>query len=157
MGQEIERKFLVRSDGWRTASPVRFVQGYLSVEKERTVRVRIEGEEARLTIKGVSQGITRSEFEYSIPLADAEVLLEDLCQKPLIDKHRTTVKLGDHIWEIDEFHGANEGLIVAEIELESIDEPFEKPDWLGPEVSEDPRYYNANLVNHPYSQWSEEE
>lgn len=150
MGREIERKFRVAGDGWRTDSGVRFRQGYLSTEKERTVRVRTEGTRAVLTVKGITRGVTRSEFEYEIPMEDADAMLDSLCERPLIEKRR-------HKVEVDEFSGDNEGLVIAEVELESPDQPFERPDWLGDEVSDDPRYYNANLVKEPYSMWRDGE
>lgn len=155
MAREIERKFLVKGTAWkRGAEGVRFRQGYLSSVKERTVRVRTEGPRAVLTIKGLTRGIERQEYEYSIPLADANQMLDTLCERPLIDKVRYMRTVGPHLWEIDEFHGENEGLIVAEIELSSSHEPFEHPAWLGREVSGDPRYYNANLIHHPYRTWT---
>ncbi len=153
MAHEIERKFRVTGEGWRQGQGTLLRQGYLSREKESTVRVRLVGERARLTIKGITRGIRRREFEYEIPVEDAEVMLEELCAKPLIEKRRYRIESGPHTWEVDEFFGDNEGLVIAEIELESEDESFEKPAWLGEEVSDDPRYFNANLVEHPYSTW----
>ncbi|HRE16204.1 MAG TPA: CYTH domain-containing protein [Rhodocyclaceae bacterium] len=152
MAIEIERKFLVTGSDWRTASPSRIVQGYLNRDRARTVRVRIAGAEAWLTIKGQNVGASRAEFEYAIPLADAEALLA-LCDGPLIDKQRHRIPHGKHVWEVDEFFGDNAGLIVAEIELRHEDEAFARPDWLGEEVSNDPRYYNSSLATRPYSQW----
>lgn len=153
MGTEIERKFLVTSDAWRAgAQSRRLVQGYLSRDPERTVRVRIDGEKAALTIKGKSAGATRAEFEYAIPLGDAELLLP-LCLSPLIDKVRHEVRHEGHLWEIDEFAGENAPLIVAELELSSEDEAFAKPSWLGDEVTDDARYFNSQLAVHPYSKW----
>jgi CYTH domain-containing protein len=153
MATEIERKFLVKSDAWREGPPgERVVQGYLCREEERTVRVRSKGERGFLTIKGSSEGISRKEFEYGIPLGEAEELLR-LCKPPLLEKTRYERHYGGHLWEIDEFTGENEGLIVAEIELEDADSDFRKPDWLGEEVSDDPRYFNACLVDHPWSRW----
>ena len=155
MGQEIERKFLVQGDSWRTGGgkPVR--QGFLHNEVESTVRVRISGKRAFLTIKGSATGITRLEFEYEIPLQDANEMLDKLCQKPLIEKIRYEVFEGGFKWEIDEFLGENAGLVVAEIELEDENQEFTKPDWLGREVSDDARYLNANLIKNPYCQWKE--
>ncbi len=144
MGTEIERKFLVTGEGWRTASGVRYTQGYLCRAPERTVRVRIAGEHGFLTIKGKSSGAARAEFEYEIPLADARDLI-GLCEAGIIDKIRHTVEHEGHTWEVDEFLGDHQGLIIAEIELDAEDEPFTRPPWLGPEVTGDPRYYNANL------------
>lgn len=151
MGQEIERKFLLRHDSWRDESldHERLRQGYLVAEKSRSVRVRIAGERAVLTIKGETRGATRPEYEVPIPLADAEEILEGLCLRPLIDKVRHRLEREAHEWIVDEFRGAHEGLVVAEIELASESESFERPDWLGAEVTGDPRYYNANLVRDP--------
>ena len=120
-----------------------------------TVRVRTKGEHAYLTIKGGTTGITRLEFEYEIPLEEANEILNELCQKPLIEKIRYEAYVGRFKWEIDEFQGENAGLVVAEVELEDENQEFLKPDWLGEEVSDDFRYQNANLVKHPYSQWNE--
>jgi adenylate cyclase len=153
-GTEIERKFLVSGRGWKQAGRGRrFRQAYLSTEAQRTVRVRVVDDRAWLTIKGPTEGISRLEFEYPIPVEDAERMLQALCLKPYIDKTRYHVSHGGHVWEVDEFHGANSGLVVAEIELQSVDETFERPDWLGREVSDDPRYFNASLVAHPYKDW----
>lgn len=154
MGVEIERKFLVLDERWRTLGvgvPMR--QGYLSSHPERVVRVRIEGAAAMLTIKGRSVGASRGEWEYPIPLADAEQLLASLCEQPLIEKKRYRIEHEDMLWEIDEFFGENVGLVVAEIELEAEDQPFSRPDWLGAEVTDDARYFNANLISHPFSKW----
>ncbi|MDI3293049.1 CYTH domain-containing protein [Janthinobacterium tructae] len=154
MGVEIERKFLLAGDAWRgLGQAVLLRQGYLSSARERVVRVRIEGEQAMLTIKGANVGTTRGEWEYPIPLADAVELLDGLCEQPLIEKVRHRIEHAGMVWEVDEFLGANAGLIVAEIELASEDQPFEKPEWIGAEVSGDARYYNANLIRHPFSQW----
>ena len=153
MAQEIERKFLVDGDGWRALGHNEgFRQGYLSTVKERTVRVRVAGDNAWLTIKGLTVGASRSEFEYSIPLEDATQLL-DLCEQPIIEKTRHVVPVGTLRWEIDEFGGANEGLIVAEVELDDADQEIDVPPWIGAEVTDDPRYYNANLIAHPFSVW----
>ncbi|MEG1544155.1 MAG: CYTH domain-containing protein [Tannerellaceae bacterium] len=159
MAQEIERKFLVTGDFTPYVySAGRIVQGYLCSLPGRTVRVRIRGEEAFLTIKGPSdeKGLSRYEFEQSIPLADAEQLLA-LCEPGAIDKVRHLIYFGRHTWEVDVFHGANEGLTLAEIELDEEDEPFERPVWLGEEVSGDCRYYNSMLTKHPYSQFNTHE
>ena len=154
MAKEIERKYLVTPGAWTPAGPgTHFKQGYLNSQKERVVRVRIEGEAATLTIKGVTTGVTRSEFEYAIPVEDASVLLDQLCEQPLIDKHRHVEHHGGHAWEIDVFHGENEGLVIAEVELASETEALELPAWAGDEVSSDPRYFNSNLLKHPYSRW----
>ncbi|MEM9554172.1 MAG: CYTH domain-containing protein [Acidobacteriota bacterium] len=161
MAQEIEKKFLVAGDGWRVAadgSPIvgtPFNQGYLATEPERNVRVRTEGERGTLTIKSKGEGsgsLVRREFEYEIPRADVEQILA-FCKPTPIEKTRYRVRHGDHVWEIDEFHGANDGLLVAEIELSVPDEPFARPDWLGDDVTDDPRYLNANLVETPFSTW----
>jgi adenylate cyclase len=153
VGVEIERKFLVAGDGWRAlgvAVPMR--QGYLSSDKARVVRVRIEGEQAYITIKGKSVGATRGEWEYPVPVLDAEELLM-LCEQPLVEKVRRRIKFHGHTWEVDEFFGVNAGLLVAEIELSSEDEAFDKPEWIGAEVTDDARYYNSSLVKRPYTAW----
>lgn len=155
MGQEIERKFLVKDHSWRAGAGTRIRQGYLRNQGEGVVRVRIKGERAYLTIKGNTTGITRLEFEYEIPAGDADQILDELCMKPLIEKLRYEVYMGGFKWEIDEFLGENSGLVVAEIELEDETQEFTKPDWLGEEVSDDFRYHNANLVNYPYSKWKQ--
>jgi adenylate cyclase len=154
VGVEIERKFLVRGDGWRAlGQPVLLRQGYLSSDPARTVRVRIEGGQATLTIKGKSVGATRGEWEYPIPLEEAAALLDRLCEQPLIEKYRSRIAVGGHTWEVDEFLGANAGLIVAEIELAAEQENFALPDWAGEEVTGDVRYYNSSLIRLPFSQW----
>lgn len=155
MGDEIERKFLTIDESWRgQGQATRYVQGYLCRESGRTVRVRIAGEKASLTIKGATTGVSRKEFEYEIPLPDAEELMK-LCVRPLIEKTRTVVEFAGKRWEVDEFHGENAGLVVAEIELTREDEPFERPAWVGCEVSHDPRYSNARLTRQPYTTWPE--
>ena len=152
MAVEIERKFLVEGDEWRAAPAVFYSQGYLNRDKQRTVRVRIAGEQAFLTIKGVSQGMSRVEFEYEIPLADARELLS-LCEQPLIEKYRRHIPFAGFVWEVDEFLGDNQGLVVAEIELPSEGADFSLPSWVGDEVTQDARYFNSNLACFPYSQW----
>ncbi|MBA4255172.1 MAG: adenylate cyclase [Polaromonas sp.] len=152
MAIEIERKFLVRNDHWRGTPGVRYTQGYLNRDVARTVRVRVAGGQGWLTIKGRSEGATRQEFEYPIPLADAQALLA-LCDGPLIDKTRHTLTHGGMVWEVDEFHGDNDGLVVAEIELSSPDQAFERPDWLGEDVTHDTRYFNSALATRPYRTW----
>lgn len=152
MGIEIERKFLVTGDGWRTATGITIGQGYLNLDKARTVRVRLAGNQAFLTVKGLSQGATRQEFEYPIPVDDAKQMFE-LCEGGAILKTRHMVIHDGIKWEVDEFHAANQGLVVAEIELTSEDQIFTKPDWLGKEVTDDPRYFNSNLILNPYKQW----
>ena len=154
MAKEIERKYLVRDDAWKPhGDGIHFKQGYLNSQKERVVRVRIEGTKAKLTIKGLTTGVTRSEFEYPLPVEDAAILLDQLCEQPLIDKHRHVEQHGGRTWEIDVFHGDNDGLVVAEIELKSENDKLELPPWLGPEVSSDPRYFNSNLLKNPYKSW----
>ena len=152
MATEIERKFLVVGDAWRTAEPVYYCQGYLNRDKQRTVRVRIAGQQAMLTIKGPTVGASRLEFEYPLPLEDARQLLE-LCQRPWIEKYRRVIEHAGMRWEIDEFLGDNEGLTIAEIELASEQQTFESPDWVGREVTEDPRYFNSSLSRRPYKTW----
>jgi adenylate cyclase len=155
MAKEIERKFLVVGDVWRRlAQGVRYRQGYLSSAKERTVRIRTVGDRAFLTVKGPTVGVTRLEFEYPVPYEDGVAMLENLAEQPVIEKLRYKIPADGFVWEIDEFLGANKGLITAEIELRSEDQPFPKPEWIGEEVSGDPRYYNAMLVAHPYTTWS---
>lgn len=154
MPEEIERKFLVTGDGWREAAVgTRFRQGFLSTEPERTVRVRVAGARGSITVKGKTVGAKREEFEYEIPLQDVERMLDGLCKRPFIEKVRYTLSVGRHVWEIDVFEGENAGLVVAEIELGSEDEAFEKPDWAGEEVTDDPRYFNSNLVAKPFRAW----
>lgn len=155
MAREIERKFLVNTNAWVPSGPgVRLTQGYLSSDKNRVVRVRIEGGGAVLTIKGPTRGISRAEFEYPIPVADASEMLTSLCEQPLIDKHRHTEEHRGRTWQIDVFHGENDGLVVAEVELPSEDAGLDLPAWAGAEVSGDPRYFNSNLLVHPFSAWS---
>lgn len=157
MSVEIERKFLVNEEQWRRARAgahgVLLRQGYLSSHPERIVRVRIEGDAAVMTIKGRTVGATRGEWEYPIPLDDARVLLDDLCERPIIEKTRFRVPYQGMVWEVDEFHGDNAGLVVAEIELTSENQRFDMPAWAGEEVTHDSRYANANLLRHPYSKW----
>ena len=154
MGEEIERKFRVRGDAWRAqATGTSIRQGFLSTDPERTVRVRVAGARGTLTIKGKTLGARRAEYEYDIPASDAARMLDTLCKRPLIEKERFTLRAGSHVWEIDVFAGDNAGLVVAEIELEAEDEKFETPSWLGEEVTDDPRYFNANLVKNPFTSW----
>ncbi|EKD06322.1 MULTISPECIES: CYTH domain-containing protein [Limnospira] len=155
MAVEIERKFLVRGDQWRSLSVgVVYRQGYITTTPEKTVRVRIAGNQGYLTIKGASEGYQRAEFEYLIPIEDAEQMLSSLCVGPLIEKKRYKIPIGDLIWEVDEFFGDNQGLILAEVELNSPEQAVELPEWIGEEVSHDYRYYNANLTKFPYTQWA---
>ena len=152
MSVEIERKFLV-NDKWKpTGRSVRLRQGYLPGTGPMVVRVRQEDARAFLTLKGRTEGITRSEYEYEIPTEDAEELLLR-CQTPLIEKTRYLIPAGVHTWEVDVFSGANEGLVVAEIELSAEGDAFDRPDWLAEEVSDDPKYYNSNLAAHPFCTW----
>jgi CYTH domain-containing protein len=153
MAIEIERKFLVTGDAWREAPAVYYSQGYLNRAKERTVRVRIAGDEAFLTVKGISAGASRAEFEYPIPVWDARDLLA-LCEQPLIEKYRRKITHEGYVWEVDEFLGENQGLVVAEIELPEEDAPFTKPGWVGEEVTHDPRYFNSALSTLPWSRWN---
>lgn len=160
MATEIERKFLLANDDWRAEADAGMLmrQGYLtsslpSQAPKSSIRVRISGDKADLNIKGATLGITRQEYDYPIPLADANELLDSLADGPLIEKTRYHVQHGAHTWEIDVFAGDNEGLVVAEIELGAEDEHFERPPWLAEEVSDDPRYYNVCLVNHPFKDW----
>ena len=154
MATEIERKFLVQGEEWRSqALGTFYAQGYLTTNQGLSVRVRIAGELGYLTIKGPTQGYSRLEFEYPIPLADAQIMLETLCDRPLVTKTRYRIKDRELVWEIDEFGGDNSGLIIAEVELTQENQVIDLPDWIGVEVSGEPRYYNANLVNYPYSQW----
>lgn len=154
MAKEIERKFLVKSLEWKEqAEAILYRQGYLNSLKERTVRIRTINEKAFITIKGITVGVSRLEFEYEIPFADAKQMLDELVEKPIIEKYRYKLKQGDLMWEIDEFLGENEGLIVAEVELKDAQQTFVKPAWLGEEVSSDPRYFNSNLVLNPYKNW----
>ncbi|MBF0165221.1 MAG: CYTH domain-containing protein [Magnetococcales bacterium] len=154
MGKEIERRFLVKGDGWRgLGEGVDFKQGFLSTVKERVVRVRIAGQKATLTLKGVSEGYSRLEFEYPIPREEAQSILDNLCERPWIEKTRHRIPIGDVVWEVDEFRGANQGLIMAEVELQDENQAVDLPDWIGREVSTDARFFNANLVHTPFSLW----
>lgn len=154
MSKEIERKFLVQNQAFKTnASRYLIRQGYWSSDREKPVRVRVVGSNAWLNLKAGKQGIERHEFEYAIPLEDAHVILNDLCMKPLIEKYRYITTYAGKTWEVDEFTGANTGLIMAEIELTSDEEHVELPSWIGREVTNDERYYNAYLATHPYRRW----
>jgi adenylate cyclase len=158
MAQEIEHKFLLANADWRenVSYSVIYKQGYLSSQSTSSIRVRISDKQAWLNIKSATIGTQRSEYEYEIPLTDAHEILENLCLKPVIEKTRHFVTHENHLWEIDEFDGENAGLIVAEIELDSLDEIFAKPDWVGEEVTQDVRYYNNNLAKNPYSAWRDD-
>lgn len=155
MAREIERKFLLRDDGWRAAVTRSTVmrQGYMGSSPAVSIRVRVAGEAAWLNFKSATLGVARHEFEYAIPRADADEMLALFCGERCLDKTRHFVPWGGHTWEIDEFHGANTGLVVAELELDAEDEAFERPPWIGDEVSDDPRYYNVCLIDRPYSRW----
>lgn len=153
MALEIERKFLVKEGAWRDEPGTEYRQGYLNSDKERTVRVRVVDDTGYLTVKGIPRGAVRVEYEYEIPGADAEAMLDDLCEKPLIHKTRYKIEFKGFIWDVDEFFGENQGLILAEVELESEDQKFVKPEWVGEEVTGDPKYFNANLIHHPYCKW----
>lgn len=156
MGREIERKFLVRGSAWRKlAEGVLYRQGYLSTDPLRTVRIRVVGDRGFFTIKGKNQGMVRLEYEYPMAAEDANQILDKLCLKPLIEKIRYRIKLGNFVWEVDEFKGDNEGLVLAEVELVDINQTVVAPDWVSREVTGDKRYYNANLVKNPFKSWPE--
>ena len=158
MGTETERKFLVRGDGWRgQTSGVAYRQGYLAASKYRTVRVRLVPGKGYITVKGPTMGATRAEFEYEIPLEDAVVMIDTLCERPLIEKKRYTFAHRGTVWEVDEFEGDNNGLILAEVELQSEDQHVEMPGWIGREVTGIKRYHNASLISHPFCEWQEHE
>ena len=153
---EIERKFLVINYNYKLATPQRISQGYICSETDRVVRGRIKGAKAYITIKNATIGFARNEYEYEIPVADAEAMLQNTCQQPIIDKTRYLLEYKGFTWEVDEFHGDNQGLVVAEIELDSKDAIFELPDFVGDEVTGDARYYNACLFKNPYKEWCNE-
>ena len=157
MATEIERKFLILNQDWQehSSSELHIVQAYLATNEFSSTRIRIQDDKANINIKSATLGISRTEFEYAIPVIDAQLIIDELCVKPVIEKTRYMVKHIQHTWEIDVFSGDNEGLIVAEIELSSPDEAFQKPSWLGEEVSHDKRYYNSCLVNNPYKAWNQ--
>ncbi|GAB4196170.1 MAG: CYTH domain-containing protein [Coleofasciculaceae cyanobacterium] len=154
MATEIERKFLVKGDEWRSlATGIVYRQGYLSTKKDCSVRVRLVADRGYLTIKGLTQGFSRAEYEYVIPAEDAREMLDNLCVSPLIEKTRYKIDYAGLTWEVDEFAGENQGLIIAEVELPEENHQIELPNWIDKEVSDDPRYYNVNLIQHPYSHW----
>ena len=154
MGKEIEKKFLVKGNRWKEISTgVLFRQGYLSTVKERTVRVRTIDNKGFLTIKGITVGATRPEYEYEISVSDANEMLDSLCEKPIIEKNRAKIEYKGLIWEVDEFFGENEGLVFAEVELESEEQKIELPDWIGEEVTGNPMYFNSNLIKNPFKNW----
>ena len=154
MAIEIERKFLVKGDRWREqATGTVYRQGYIGTNSGTTVRVRLAGDRGYITIKGKSVGISRAEYEYPIPAEDAREMLDNLCDRPLIEKTRYKIELSGLTWEIDEFAGENQGLIVAEVEITDENQTVELPEWIEREVSDDSRYFNANLAKHPFKQW----
>lgn len=152
---EIERKFLLANNNWReqVTSQYRIRQGYMGEIDKASVRIRVQGDKANINIKSATLSMRRMEYEYEIPLDEALEMLDQLCKQPQVDKTRHIIKQGKFKWEIDEFYAENEGLLVAEIELDDEAETFDKPEWLGGEVTEDPRYYNVNLIKHPYKNW----
>ena len=154
MAKEIERKFLAHPRKWSELGPGKQIrQGYLSTVKERTVRARTVGDKGFLTIKGVNTGISRDEYEYEVPFKDATEILDNLCEKPLIEKTRYRIPHAGNTWEVDEFTGVNRGLTTAEIELKDANQKVELPEWIDREVSDDPRYFNANLISKPFTTW----
>lgn len=158
MAKEIERKFLVTGTDYRSGQRTLFKQGYISIDPAHTIRVRISDKKAFLTIKGMTKGVERMEYEYQIPVTDAEEMLENLCKQTIIEKYRYVLPAGNGLkWEVDEFLGANAGLVVAEIELRHSDEQVSLPQWLGREVSGEERFYNSNLSQHPFCEWDEKE
>ncbi len=153
MALEIERKYLLKNDDWPKENGKLYMQGYLCNDTERVVRVRVADERGYLTIKGENSGAVRMEYEYEIPLHEAKEMLEKLCMKPIITKYRYKIPYKGFVWEVDRFLGENEGLTIAEVELEDAHQSVPLPEWVGEEVTGDPRYYNANLVRHPFSHW----
>ncbi|QHV98150.1 CYTH domain-containing protein [Spirosoma endbachense] len=155
MGIEIERKFLVKGTDWKQVGKGQFYQqGYLSNHPDRTVRVRRVDDQGYITIKGKTSGASRSEYEYPIPIEDALEMLHELCEKPIIVKVRYRIPYEGLVWEVDEFQGENQGMVVAEVELSSADQTISLPDWVGQEVTSEAKYYNANLSKHPFPNWS---
>lgn len=152
MATEIERKFLVIGDDWKSAEPTYYCQGYLNRDKHRTVRVRVAGNSAMLTVKGLTTGASREEYEYPIPIDDAKAML-NLCDGPIVEKNRRVIKHDSLSWEIDEFLGDNEGLVVAEVELDAESQAVHPPDWVGAEITDDARYFNSNLSANPFNTW----
>jgi adenylate cyclase len=154
MALEIERKFLVNNRDWMDGyTGEYYVQGYLFTDPEKVVRIRIVGEKAFLTVKGKNEGPLRKEYEYPIALDDAKEMIDSFCKGRVVEKMRYKIVYANKLWEVDVFLGANEGLIIAEVELDYINEPVELPAWIGMEVTEDPRYYNSSLAKHPFSRW----
>lgn len=157
MGIEIERKYLVKGDDWKKQGKGQlYQQGYLSSHPDRTVRVRTVEDRGYLTIKGRTAGASRAEFEYSIPYSDAQAMLQHLCEQPILEKYRYRIVYERVVWEVDEFQGENLGLVVAEVELNAADQAILLPAWVDKEVTDETRYYNANLVKHPFSKWDSE-
>ncbi|NTW25470.1 MAG: CYTH domain-containing protein [Lentimicrobium sp.] len=155
MALEIEHKFLVNSTAYRSlAKPVLYRQGYLAVLPDKIVRVRTVGETGFITVKFRVSQLTRKEFEYEIPVSDTMEMLDGMCIGPIVEKYRYTIDYKNFIWEVDEFLGDNTGLIVAEIEVDTEGQQFEKPDWVGEEVTHNPRYLNSNLSKHPFNTWN---
>ena len=157
MAIEIERKFLLKNDLWKkeAINSEHYSQGYMTLDGEKnSIRVRLTGDKAWVNFKSATLGMSRLEFEYPVPVTDAQQMLDELCYTPVIDKERYFVKVEQHTWEIDVFHGENEGLVVAEIELKSETEDFARPAWLGQEVTDDKRYYNVCLIRHPFKDWA---
>jgi adenylate cyclase len=154
MPLEIERKYLVRNDSWRMVGKgTRYRQGYLSTEPARNVRVRVGAGRGFITVKGLTVNMTRPEYEYPIPVEDANEMLDTLCLKPIIEKVRYTIEHAGLRWEVDEFEGENAGLVIAEVELAGTEQIISLPDWIGEEITDDARYYNASLVAHPFTSW----
>ena len=157
MGLEIEGKFLVQGHGWKSlGTPVLFHQGYLNRNPERSVRVRIEGDMAKLNIKAQRGTLRRIEYEYAIPVKDASFLLEHVCEQPTLSKHRTKITIRVFCWEVDEFHGTNKESVSYTHLRATEEQSFEKPDWIGEDVSDDPRYLNINLIQNPFQNWKQD-
>ncbi len=158
MAQEIERKFLTKNDAWRSNAIGRFYrQGYLSTVKERTVRIRTIRNEGYITVKGIAKGAARAEYEYEIPVKDANEMLDTLCEQPIIEKMRYEIEHNELIWLVDEFEGVNKGLILVEVELSDENQKIVLPDWVGAEVTGDPNYFNSNLTRNPYLGWGKKQ
>ena len=154
MAQKIERKFLTKSDAWRSnAKGMFYRQGYLSIVKERTVRIRTIGNKGYITVKGIAKGAVRAEYEYEIPVKDANEMLNTLCEQPIIEKTRYEIVYNELTWVVDEFEGVNKGLILVEVELSDENQQIDLPDWVGAEVTGDPNYFNSNLIRNPYLRW----
>ena len=157
MSLEIERKYLVRNDSWRTQGKgTRYRQGYLSTEPARNVRIRTGAGRGFITVKGLTLNLARPEYEYAIPVEDANEILDNLCLKPIIEKVRYSIEHAGLLWEVDEFEGDNAGLVIAEVELAGTDQTILLPDWIGEEVTDDARYYNASLIANPFTAWGDD-